>query len=153
MVRQPSFGATIAVDWASGTSYATIAQVRDISGPSVSREAIEVPPDHDMVGSAWQLKFAGIPTAGQMTFELNLDTSNGTHVGAGNLGLLGSFDTYYNGTSLPAWRYQNTRAIGTATWTFDGFVAGMDFSMGDVQGSQSASLTVEIAGRPTLTVT
>jgi hypothetical protein len=141
------------VDWASGTAYTTIGQVRDVDGPSVSRDPIEVPFDHDMSGGDYQLKFAGVPTAGPMTFSLNWDPKSTIHSQSAG-GLLESFDDYYNGTSLPAWQYQNAQITGgTATWTFDGFVSEMSPNMGAVQGSLEAELTVEISGKPILTIT
>lgn len=153
MTRHPSFGVTLGVDWASGTSYTNIGQVRDVEGPNIERDPIEVPLDHDMSGGDYQLKFAGVPRAGQITFSLNWDPKKTIH-SQSNGGLVESFDDYYNGTSLPAWQFQNPNITGgTATWTFDGFVQSFSSNMGAVQGSLEAELVIEISGKPTLTIT
>jgi len=154
MVRSPTFGASLGVDFAGGTAYVDIGQVRDIEGPSVSREAIEVPPDHDMTGGEFQLKFAGVPSPGQLTFSLNWNPGTAMHAGSTATGLWGSFNAQYNGTSLPRWQYRNPKLTGgTATFVFRGFVQEFAPNMGAVQGSFEADVTVEVSGKPTLTVT
>lgn len=153
MTRHPTFGATLGVDWASGTAYTSIGQVRDISGPNLERDAIVVPPDHGMTAGDYQVKFAGVPRAGQVSFSLNLDPKSAIHSQDAG-GLIESFDDYYNGTSLPAWQYQCPNMTGgTATWTFDGFVQTWNGNMGAVQGSMEAEITLEVTGKPVLTVT
>jgi len=153
VTRHPTFSATLGVDWASGTGYVSIGQVRDIDGPDIERDAIPVPLDHGMSGGDYQLKFAGVPRAGQVSFSVNWDPKSTIHSQSAG-GLLESFDDYYNGTSLPAWQYQNGALTGgTATWTFDGFLQNMSTNMGAVQGSMEAELTIEISGKPTLTIT
>ena len=154
MTRHPSFGCTLGVDFAGGTSYSTVGQVRDIEGPGVEREAIQVPFDHDMGGGDWAKKFAGVPVPGQVTFDLNWDPRKTLHAGSTETGLWGSLNKYYNGTTLPAWEYQNGKITGgTATFTFDGFVQSMTPNMGAVQGSVEASVTIEVSGKPVLTIT
>jgi len=154
MVRSPTLGADLGVDFAGGTSYGDIAQIRDVSGPGVSRESIEIPVDHDMTGGTWQQKFAGVPTPGQLTFSLNWDPNQAMHAGSTATGLWGSFNAAYNGTSLPRWRWRNIKLTGgTATFVFRGFVQEFTPNMGDVQGAFSADVTVEVSGKPTLTVT
>jgi len=143
----------LGVSWTNNGTYTDIGQVRDITGPNIERDAIVVPPDHDMTGGDYQLKFAGVPRAGQVSFSLNWDPKSTIHSQSAN-GLLESFDDYYNGTSLPGWQYQNPNMTGgTATWTFQGFVQAATPNMGAVQGSFEAELTIEISGKPTLTVT
>lgn len=152
MTRSPSFPCELSVDWAGGTAYEKIGQPRDIGGPNISREQVEVPPDHDSPGN-FQTYFAGIADGGEVTFGLNLDTQDSLHVGTAGTGLVGSFSDDYSGEDLPAWELVNTGVAGTATWTFDGVVSDMDFSMGDVSGVAGADLTVKISGKPTLTIT
>lgn len=152
MTRHPSFGASLGVDYAGGTAYVDIAQVRDIAGPTPSRESIEVPPDHDITDN-YKEYFPGSTDPGEVTFSLNLDPGTARHVGASGTGLLGSFEDTEQCT-LPAWQFQAPGMCGgTATWTFDGFVTGMDFDMGAVEGSMAADLTIKISGKPALAVT
>ena len=153
MTRHPSFNASLGFDPAGGTAYTDIAQVGDISGPNISRESIEVPVDHDMPDNYKQF-FPGVADGGEVTFALNLDVQDTDHVGASGTGLLGSFEETHDDCELPAWQFQCPAACGgTATWTFDGFVTGMDFNMGAVEGSMTADLTIKISGKPTLAVT
>lgn len=158
MTRYPSFGAYITVDWHGGTAYGTIGQVRDISGPSITRNDIEVPPDHDQVtlGSNYTRHFPGVSRPGQLTFSLNLalHQKGSAHIGTIGTGLLGSFEDTWSGTSLPTWHYRHGSGIpGTATWSFRGYPVAMDFQMGAVEGSMSADLIIQISGKPTLTYT
>jgi hypothetical protein len=157
MTRFPSFGALLTVDWHGGVAYGTIGQVRDIAGPSITRGDIEVPPDHDQASSVkgannYKLHFPGVSDPGQLTFSINLDLNWGTHVGGAGTGLLGSFQDTWQGTSFPTWHYKNTAILGTALWSFDGYPVGMEFAMGDVEGSMSADLIIQIASKPTLAV-
>jgi hypothetical protein len=153
MTRHPTFGAVLSVDWAGGTSYTKIGQVGDIDGPNKSRNEIEVPGDHDLTDNHLKY-FAGLSDGGELTFALNLDPNSNQHVGSAGTGLLGSFKDQYNGTQLPAWEYRaEGMQGGTATWTFDGFVTGFEPSMGQVEGSMMADVTVKVSGVPVLTIT
>lgn len=152
MTRHPTFGASLGVDYAGGTSYVDIGQVADIGGPNISRGSIEAPVDHDQTNNYKEF-FPGVADGGEITFALNLDPSNSTHIGAQGTGLLGSFEDTEQCT-LPTWEYQAPGMCGgTATWTFEGFVTGMDNDMGAVEGSMKADLTIKITGKPTLAVT
>ena len=153
MTRHPSFGASLGVDFSGGTSYTDIGQVRDIEGPGIEREAIQVPFDHDMAAGDMARFFAGVPVPGELTFSVNWDPKATIHTGSTATGLWGSFNAQYNGTTLPRWQYQNPKITGgTATFVFRGFVQSMTPNMGAVQGSTEAEITVKVSGKPTLTV-
>lgn len=156
MARNPSFPVTIAVDWAGGTGYVNVGQVRDVEGPNIERNVIDIPADHDQTNNFLNF-FAGMANAGEVTFPINLDFNGAlgsAHIGAAGTGLLGSFDQDYNCTTFPAWRYRNTGiCAGTADWTFDGFVTGFEYAGGAVEGSVEATITIKVNGKPTLTVT
>jgi hypothetical protein len=156
MARNPSFPVTLAVDWHSGTSYVNIGQIRDVSGPGISRNSIEVPADHDATNNYLEF-FPGMTDPGEITFDINVDFSGA--VGTAQVltpagtSILGSFKDDYNCSTLPGWRYRNTGiCAGTADWTFEGFVTGFEYSGGAVEGSVEASVTVKISGEPTLSV-
>jgi hypothetical protein len=153
MTRHPTFGAILSVDWAGGSAYEVIGQVRDIDGPSVGRNVIEVPADHDLPDN-YIKKFSGVSNAGQLSFALNLDPNDDVHIGQANgSGFLGSFEDTYNGSINPTWRMQSPGLTGgTATWTFRGIVTDMSINMGAVEGSMEADVTVEIDGKPTFAV-
>ena len=149
MAEHPSFGTLVAWDKAGGTSYSTIGQVTsDISGPGFSRGSIDVTnhADSDM----FRQKMPGLIDAGQISFTVAFDPADATHNWA--TGLLDDFDG--DGCTLPAWRITMnvcTALVTSSTWTFDGFVAGMDFSAG-LEDVHRADVTVEISGKPTLTI-
>ena len=151
MTHHPSFPCTLGVDYTGGTSYVTIAQVRDIEGPGLSRNSIDVPPHHNLANN-FVRKFAGVSEAGEITFPITLDWNAASHIGP--TGLSGCFEDTYNGTSLPRWRYQNSGIVGgTATWVARGFVTAMPFNTGAVEGfSDVDAITIQIDGKPTLTI-
>ena len=154
MTRHPSFPVTLKVDWTGGTGYATtIGQPRDVEGPPITRNEIEVPADHDLPDN-YLLVFPGVSSAGEIAFPINLDPSMAPHVEGQGTGILGSFEDLYNGTSLPRFQYQNTGMEGgTATLVFRGFFKTFEMSFGKVEGSMEANCAIRISGKPTLTVT
>lgn len=153
MTAHPSFPCTVGVDWNGGTSYSTIGQTRDIEGPGLEREEIEVAPHHGLANNYKQF-FFGVSDAGELAFPINLDPNSGIHVEDSGTGLVGSFKDVWNGTSLPRWQFQNTGMQGgTATWVLRGAPTGMDINMGAVQGSMEADVTVKLSGEPILTLT
>jgi len=128
--------------------------VLDISGPGVTRSSIDVPYDHSMGAADWQKRFAGFPTATEMSFSLNLDPGAAIHVGGAGTGIYGSFNDTYNGTSLPAFNYYNPAMTGgTITITFDGFVSTFTPNIGMVQGVMAAEVAIMPSGAWTITVT
>ena len=119
----------------------------------MERDAIPIPYDHSMAANTWQKSFAGFPRPTEMSFAVNLDPKAAMHIGASGTGILGSFDTVYNGTSLPAFQYANPKMTGgTITITFDGIVTKYNLNIGEVQGVQAAEVTIMPAGKWTVTV-
>ena len=156
MTRHPSFPVTLKVDWTGGTAFATattIGQPRVIEGPGITRNEIEVPPDHDLPDN-YKIYFPGVSDAGEVTFPLNLDPSMASHVEGPGTGILGSFEDLYNGTTLPNFQYQITGMEGgTATLVFPGFFTNFEMSTGKVEGSMEANCTIRLGRKPALTVT
>jgi len=125
-----------------------IGQVKDISGPNISRGDIDVS-DHDST-SGYREYLPGMADGGDVSFSIGLDTANTAHVGAAGTGLLGSLDT--DGCTMPAWQLTLNTCSGTAIWTFDGYVNGMGFSS-PIEGENTADVGVKITGKPALAVT
>lgn len=64
-------------DFASPHNYATISQVRSISGPSTKPKIVEIT-THDSPGNSVR-KLAVLVDYGQLSFEINFDSTDATH--------------------------------------------------------------------------
>jgi len=148
MTYHPSFGAQLKVDWAGGTAYSTIAQVKDINGPNITRGVTDVT-CHDSPDQGYREKLPGLPDAGQVTFDLEWDPNDSMHIQGAGTGLLGDFEQ--DGCTLAAWQMTLPGCGGSPIWTFDGFVVAAS-GVTPVEGSLRQSLTVEINGKPSLAV-
>ena len=138
MTHHPSHGAVLDWDPAGGTSYVAIGQVKDITGPSQTRDTIEVT-DHDSGG--WKEYIAGLRDGGELTFTIGYDNANAQH--AALLTSMGS-------SVIPAWELTLNVTSGTAVWTFDGQVTGFTANT-PVSGENTIDITVKISGSATLT--
>lgn len=118
--------------------YTTVAQVRDINGPNMSRDTIEVT-TRDSAGQAREY-LAGLLDNGEVTFDLVYDPDDSTHSASATGGLI---------TLLAAGTSNNFRvsfADSTATTaTFSGIVTGFEPTM-PLNGAQTASATIKITG-------
>jgi len=150
VARHPSFNCTLGWDSAGGTGYDTIGQVKDISGPSISRDTIEVT-DRD-VTSNYKEFWGGYADGGDITFTVNWDPINSrTHGTAAGTGLLTNFEETDYCDTKAAWQLQLDLCGGTATWTFDGITTGFDVGMPE-NGVLTADVSVKVSGKPTLTI-
>lgn len=125
-----------------GGPYTTIAEVVDISGPSIEQATHEAP-SQDIT---WMKKVAGLVTAGQLTFDVNFIPKDATHDDAtGLLSLLGL-------QTVTGWQLTfNDAGTGTASkWEFDAYMVGFDHDI-PVDGILKSSVTLEINGQPTFT--
>ena len=144
MSHHPSHGSTLSWDDTGGAVYAAIGQVKDITGPGLTRGTIDVT-DHDSSGVREFL--AGLTDGGELTFSIGFDPTNAEHVA-----LHTSLTTASCTASAAAWELDLNVCSGTAVWTFDGFVTG--FSPGvPVEGEQTVDLSVKLNGGTTLTIT
>jgi len=148
LTHHPSWSAALKWDPAGGTSYTAIGQVKDISGPDISRGDIDVT-DHDSA-SGWREFLPGLSDGGTVSFPIGLDTANTAHIGASGTGLLGDFDR--DGCTMPAFQLTLNLCSGTGIWTFDGYPNGFSNSY-PVEGENTADLSIKVTGKPTLAVT
>jgi len=148
MTHHPAWSTALKWDPAGGTAYVAIGQVKDISGPNISRGDIDVS-DHDSA-SNFREYLPGLADGGDVSFTIGLDPTNTAHVGTAGTGLLGDLED--DGCTLGAWQLTLNVCSGTAIWTFDGYVNSFSPSS-PVEGEQLAEVAVKVSGKPTLTVT
>ncbi|MFG3493005.1 phage tail tube protein [Streptomyces sp. NPDC047972] len=142
MAGKDAFGTQFKRDTTGSGSFATIANVTDISGPSRSREAIEVTA-HDSPNKYREF-IKGLKDGGEVEITLNYDPTATTH-----MALDGDFEEDdlrdYQVVILPGTDDEHT-------WEF----AGLITDMGDeypTEDKMERSVTFKISGKPTLTAT
>lgn len=124
-----------------GTTYETIANVTNISGPERKRETIDVTA-HDSPGG-WMEFLGGLKDGGEIQLDINYDPAETTH------DLDDDFDDVdprnYQIVILPA-------TIDEWTWSFKGVLTnlGDEFPYDD---KMARSMTVKVTGKPTLAPT
>lgn len=121
-------------------NFTTIAEVKSISGPSLSADTIDV--TNMSSPNGWREFIQGPKDGGEVTFDVNFLPTNATHNAA--TGLLRDFK---NGTR------RNFKLVfpnpGNTTWQFAAIVTGFEVSapVDDVLG---ASITLKLTGEPVL---
>lgn len=148
MTHHPSFGSAMKWDPIGGTVYVPVGQVKDITGPAMTRGDVDVS-DHDSA-TGYREFLPGLTDGGVVTFIIGFDPQNTAHIQGVGTGLLGDFEG--SGCTLAAWEYTLAVCAGTAVWTFDGYVNGFTQNA-PVEGELTADLSVKISGKPTLEVT
>jgi len=146
-MHHPSFGTLLKWDPAGGTAYVAIGQVKDISGPDISRGDIDVT-DHDST-LGWREFLPGLPDGGSLSFTIGFDPGNAAHGTAAGTGLIGDFDR--DGCTMPAFEMTLNLCTGTGVWTFDGYPNSMSFAA-SIEGENTADLSIKITGKPLLTI-
>jgi predicted secreted protein len=139
MTKYQGFLVTLQADFAGGTALTTIGQVRDISGPEISRGEIEVTTRDST--EYWQEFLKGFKNGGNITFDVVLDTALATH-GTAATGLLRDLQ---NESTIPAWRLNFP---GSKTCSFDGFVTAYP-PAAPMTDAYTAGITVKVTGKPT----
>jgi hypothetical protein len=132
MATLESQGATLAISvGTSPTSFTTIANVIDVSGPGGSASVIDI----TNLASVAREKRMGLPDEGQVTFNVQLDPDNATHQAVR--------DARKNRTECQ-FRLTLTDSTPT-TLTFNGFVLNFSVSLA-VDDVVKASITIEVNG-------
>lgn len=142
MTKYAAFGTDLMVGDGAGAyeEFTSIGQLKDITGPNMTRSTIDVTTHDSPEG---YLEFLpSLRDGGEVTFEVELDPNNDMHAGAS--GLLGMF----NDDEVRNWRLVFPVEGDTGGWQgleFTGFVT--QFSTSEpVTGSLRASITVKVAG-------
>jgi hypothetical protein len=130
-----SQGVTLAISvGTSPTSFVTIANIKDFSGPGGQASVIDI----TNLASVAREKRMGLPDEGQLTFNVDLNPDDATHQSLR--------DARKNRTEC---EFRVTLTDPTATTlTFNGFVLGFVVS-GAVDDVVKAAITVEINGAVT----
>jgi predicted secreted protein len=137
-----AFGTQFLRDTTGAGTFAVIANVSDISGPSRSREAIEVTA-HDSPDQYREF-VKGLKDGGEVTLTLNYNPAHNTH---------SALDADFEEDELRD--YQVILLPGEAdehTWDFSGLIT----ALGDefpIDNRMEREVTFKISGKPTLTAT
>lgn len=118
-------------------AYVEVAEVHNISGPSVSRDSIET--THHGSTGGYREYLPGLRDGGEVTVDINWDNSEGSHA-----------DIYGQITSSQtANEDYRVNFSGGATFTFSGHVTAFDVTA-PLDDRLTASLTIKLSGQPTL---
>lgn len=124
---------------ATSETFTTIAEVRDIEGPSLELEAKEVT-SHDSGG--WREYIGTLLTGGEVSFELNFIPTNATQSYSAGL-----IEDMVNRTK------RNFQLVfsdtGATTWLFTALVTAFSPSAA-VEDELMAEVTLQVTGAPTL---
>lgn len=115
----------------------TVANLRTLSGPSLSAETLDVS-THD--GAGYREFVASLLDPGELTAEIVWDPANATHT---------AFITDLVARTITTWHVVWPDA-GAADWAFSAMVTGFAPSA-PVDGELSASVTLKISGAITIT--
>lgn len=121
-----------------GGSFTTVAEVKDITGPAVSLDVIDVT-NQDSPGGYEEI-IPSIRRAGEVTFDVNFNPTNGTHDGVTGLVYLA------NNKTKRGWKIQ-MQDTGSHYWGFDAYVTGLQMGF-PVAGVLTGSTTLRITGQP-----
>lgn len=136
-----SFGTYLKIgNGATSETFATIAEVLDIEGPTLELETEDVT-SHDST-DGWAEHIGTILNGGEVSFEMNWLPANATQ--SFTAGLLKDM------VSRTLRNFQLVvPAAASLTWSFAALVTGFEPDL-PVKGAQKASITLLISGKPTL---
>lgn len=124
-------------DGATVESFATVAEVKSISGPSLSMETIDA--THMESPSGFREWLPSFKDGGEVTFDLNFLPATAAQTG---------LTTDFRNRTKRNWKifWPNT---GTTKWSFSGYVTGFTPSaaVGDIL---AASATIKVTGDVTI---
>lgn len=142
MSGRDAFGSQLKRDTTGGGSYTVIANVSDLSGPSRSREAIEVTA-HDSPDQYREF-VKGLKDGGEVTATINYDPASAQ---------ISALDADFE--EKPLRNYQIVILPGEAdehTWTFSALITDLGDSF-PVDDRMERDVTFKISGRPDLAAT
>lgn len=128
-------------DGASPEVFTTIAEIRNLSGPSMQADVLDATVHNQ--ATPWREFISGLLDAGELQLEINFLPTDDTHTAAAAGGLL------YNMRNRVQSNYQLVFPdSGNTTWTIPGIVTGFDMNS-DPAEILSASVTIKVNGAPT----
>lgn len=133
-----AFGTVLQIgDGATPENFTDIAELRDMVGPALSADTEDVTP-HGAAGG-WEEHIATILRTGEITFMVNYDPTNATHIQLW--------------TDMAARTLRNFQLvfpdIGGTTWSFAALITGFTPTE-PVGGAFTADVTLKLSGQPTL---
>ena len=111
MARYTGYETVLSVDNTGSGSYVAVAQVRDVTGPTMQQAAVEVTTRD---GNKWRQFTGGLRDGGEVTFELVYDPDLATHAAGAAPGLVNLLTT---GTSRSFRLAFSDTTPATATFT------------------------------------
>lgn len=144
MAGQDGFGTQFKVgDGATPTeAFTTVANVTSISGPSKSRETIDVTA-HDSPDQ--YAEFIGsVKDGGEISADLNYDPTEDTHAVLETL-FESKYPTNFQIVLLPGTELEHT-------WSIKGIITGLEPEY-PYDDKMASSVTVKVTGKPTLSAT
>jgi predicted secreted protein len=133
-------GTLIQMADAGGSVFTTLAELRSISGPALTRNVNDVT-THNSVGG-WEEALPGMARSGEISFDINYVPTEATH--NNSTGLVFVFRT--NAKRNFKLIFSN---VGATTWTFAGYVVGFEVGA-EVDTALTASVTIKPDGTMTL---
>ena len=139
------FGVILAKgDAASPEVFTTIAEITDLSGPGLARDAVEA--THTASTNRWREFLAGLKDGGEVSLTMNHLPNNATQ-DATSGGLVGEFATV-DGDTVGNWKL--TFPVSPAvSWTFPAILTAFEPAT-PIDDRMTATATFKIAGEPTL---
>ena len=129
----------LGTDVLSGTpSYNLIANLHSISGPTTSRDRIDV--THQATTGGYREYIGGLADGGEVTFDISYLPTESTH--NATTGLL----SYLDSGAKTAIKVEWPDGVPT-TWTFDATISGFEATAA-VDEQLKASVTLQISGAP-----
>lgn len=127
-------------DGGTPEAFTTLAEVRDISGPELSLDTVDVTSHSSSNG--WEEHVATILRSGEVTFDINYVPSGSDH--DASTGIIADMTS----RTLRNWQLVFPDS-GSTTWNFAAYVTGFSPNA-PVAGELTASVTLKVSGEPTL---
>jgi predicted secreted protein len=131
-----AFGTILSIDNGSGV-YTDVAEIKEISGPSLSRNTIDV--TNHASASAHKEFIAGLADAGEITLGLSWLPNNTQHTQ-----LKADFDA---GT-LRNFKITPPSTLTSKIWTAAGIITKFDPQY-PIDGAAGLQVTIKVSGKPT----
>lgn len=139
-ISGPGFLLQLGTTTTDDGSFTTVAEVKDITGPAVSLDVIDVT-NQDSPGGYEEI-VPSIRRAGEVDFDVNFNPAHGTHDDATGLIFLA------NNKIKRAWRLQ-LNDPGGHYWAFAGYVVGFQ-TKAPVAGVLAGTTKLRVTGQPLL---
>ena len=138
MAKYNSFGTLLQRSPDSGTTYVTIAGVRDLNGPGRQKETVDVT-THDSPNRYREFR-SSLKDGGEVSFDIVYDPED-----AANQGLL---ESDFEGSAAQPYQLLFPTTNGWAV-RFNGEVVGHEITA-PLEGALTATVTIKVDGKPTV---